>query len=129
MPTQPLTGCDRVMVPPAPLAPEQVCLPLPSSQGWRNRAVLTGAERKKPRVEKGNGEGLPDKQGQELYWGTLENSWSGQLAAHAGWDSLPCVHFLTPLPPAHHRRGNLGHGVGRWATGQMEKMNPGTKGD
>lgn len=47
----------------------------------------------------------------------------------SGWDSLPCVPFLTPLPPARHRRGNLGHGVGRWAIGQMEKMNPGTKGD
>lgn len=61
--------------------------------------------------------------------GTLENRWSGQLDAHAGWDSLPCVPFLTPLPLAHHRRGILGHGVGRWAIGQMKKMNPGTKGD
>ena len=59
--------------------------------------------------------------------GTLENRWSGQLDAHAGWDSLPCVPFLTPLPlPTTGGDSRAwGRAEGHWPNGENEPWDQG----
>lgn len=94
--------------------------------------MLTGAERKKPRVGKGNGEGLPDR-GQSTSKGRSSTGDPGEQVVRAagctcrlGLTAL-CSLFNTPAPcpPQEGDSRAWGREVGHWPNEENEPWDQG----